>query len=521
MTAMNNTQVKSAWQFAVALTLIVGSGAAAAAEYTLTAQEFDKAMPDGTAVKMWGYALPGGSPSVPGPALRVPAGESLTIHLTNNLPQLINGGSVPTSVIVPGQRTALAPVMFTDSTGRQRVRSFAQETASTQTVTYHWTAPTPGTYLYHSGTHPQVQVQMGLYGAVIVEAGSSLAYPSVPISAEVTLLYSEVDPALHAVVANGTYGNAALANPVTSTLNYVPKYFLVNGEAYTPGVTLPLATGGPGSPTLLRLLNAGIDTRVPLLQGLDMKLVAEDGKLYPYPRTQYSALLPALKTIDAVIVPTADGNLPIYDRRLALYNNASAPGGMFRLLRTGGAPIAQADAYTLSEDTQLTVNASGVLGNDFSPSGALTAALVTTAANGTLALAANGSFVYTPNPNFYGTDSFTYSATTSGGASATGTVTLTVSPVNDAPTVVADTFTVTRAIASVLDVLANDYDLEGSPVTLFAVDNLSQQGGQVMITGTTITYTPPSGFVGTDGFQYVIADSEGLLAAGSVTLTVQ
>jgi hypothetical protein len=142
------------------------------------------------ALRMWGYALPGHTPSVPGPTLRVPAGESLTIRITNSLPQAINGGVVPTSVIVPGQNTALAPVMFTDTTGRQRVRSFTHETAATQTGVYTWASPQPGSCLYHSGTQPRCRCRWVCTNALIVSR-ANLAYTGSEHDTELTLLYSK------------------------------------------------------------------------------------------------------------------------------------------------------------------------------------------------------------------------------------------------------------------------------------------------------------------------------------------
>jgi hypothetical protein len=78
----------------------------------------------------------------------------------------------------------------------------------------------------------------------------------------------------------------------------------------------------------------------------------------------------------------------------------------------------------------------GVLSNDSDPVGLdLTAVLVTGPTNGTLTLGANGNFLYTPTSNFFGTDSFTYRASNGTTASAPVTVTLNVTPVNDAPTI--------------------------------------------------------------------------------------
>lgn len=105
------------------------------------------------------------------------------------------------------------------------------------------------------------------------------------------------------------------------------------------------------------------------------------------------------------------------------------------------APGVTADAHTTPEDTLLTVGAPGVLGNDTDPDGdALTAVLRATTPNGSLALAPDGSFTYQPNPNFSGTDSFTYRANDGQANSADQTVTITVTPVNDAPLANADAY---------------------------------------------------------------------------------
>ena len=67
-------------------------------------------------------------------------------------------------------------------------------------MSYTWTGVSPGTYLYHSGTNPTIQVQMGLYGAVTSDSAAGMAYPGVPYASEVLLVYSEIDSAVHAAV---------------------------------------------------------------------------------------------------------------------------------------------------------------------------------------------------------------------------------------------------------------------------------------------------------------------------------
>jgi VCBS repeat-containing protein len=98
------------------------------------------------------------------------------------------------------------------------------------------------------------------------------------------------------------------------------------------------------------------------------------------------------------------------------------------------APTAQPDSFTTAEDTPLTVDGRGVLGNDTDPNGdPLTAERVANVANGTLQLNSNGTFSYTPPANFRGTTTFTYRARDASSASEPVTVTVTVTPVNDAP----------------------------------------------------------------------------------------
>jgi len=84
------------------------------------------------------------------------------------------------------------------------------------------------------------------------------------------------------------------------------------------------------------------------------------------------------------------------------------------------------DTYTVTSGTVLNVPASGVLANDTSGNGPLTAQLVTGTAYGSLLLNTNGGFTYTPTNNFYGVDSFTYKATDGQTTSAVATVTLLV-----------------------------------------------------------------------------------------------
>jgi FtsP/CotA-like multicopper oxidase with cupredoxin domain len=310
-----------------------------AATYTLRADTTTMTMPDSAAITMWGFALVqydiGAGPvagdnivRVPGPILEVlPGDTTLTVNLTNNLPD-------PVSIVIPGQITTMTPVFFTDGQTRQRVQSFTSEAAALGGVaTYTWTDVKPGTYLYQSGTHPGVQVQMGLYGAVKKDHLSLQAYDSLTTvyNKEGIVLVSEIDPDLHAVVANLSYGTVdPVLNPkqITSPMDYAPKYFLINGDANLAGTGV--VQTGPifvGDRILVRLLNAGLKTRVPVLLGSYMTLLAQDGNLAPYPRETYDLTLTAGKTMDVMITPTVAGSLVLSDRRGFVTPGATAIGG--------------------------------------------------------------------------------------------------------------------------------------------------------------------------------------------------
>ena len=405
----------------------------------------------GTPVPMWGFGQDANPPTIPGPAIVVPPGDtSLTINLTNNLPE-------PVSIIIQGQITPMAPVFFNDaglpSNGmdpatppRRRVRSFTTETnPAGGTHTYTWTGLKPGTYLYQSGTHPGVQVQMGLYGSVAVQPAAGQVYAGVPYTKEVVVVLSEVNPALAAAIAANDYGPGL---GMTSPINYKPQYFLVNGAPYAPGSTISTDTLGATlnatDVVLVRFLNAGLrmhsmalfpPSAPPGVPTTYFSIVAEDGKPYQYARQGYSVFLPAGKTADALWTPPAAGNYAVQDRTLHLTNGAAVgDGGLQFVLAIGAgsaAPVANADAFRTAVNTPLTITAPGVLAND--TGAGLTVNFSSPASHGTAAVNANGSFSYTPTTGFSGIDSFTYTAN-NGATSNVATVTLTVSqPPNAAP----------------------------------------------------------------------------------------
>ncbi len=135
---------------------------------------------------MWGFAKNPGNFQMPGPILCVTEDVPVTINLTNNL-------SEPVSMVFPGQTGLSAPALPANGL-------LAPEAAPGGTVSYTFTPSEPGTYLYESGTNPHKQVEMGLYGALIVRPamGANFAYNDAATAfdpaREYLLLMHDIDP---------------------------------------------------------------------------------------------------------------------------------------------------------------------------------------------------------------------------------------------------------------------------------------------------------------------------------------
>ncbi len=243
--------------------------------FYLTAQPAYLNQPDGQAVYSWGYGCdpahaPAGfapaaitgafcnSMQVPGPTLIVTEGDTVTVNLLNGLPTAAGN----TSILFPGfQVTATGGV-----TGL-----LTQEAAPGGNVTYTFVASEPGTHGYSSGTQGDLQVEMGLYGALIVLpktvpavctsglraddqtvkkhwgepdyrlAAAAYDHPESCYDREYLFQWAEMDPRIHhqaetQVAATLASGVCAIAgNPLCSlniqTEPYHPAYFIINGRS--------------------------------------------------------------------------------------------------------------------------------------------------------------------------------------------------------------------------------------------------------------------------------------------------
>jgi hypothetical protein len=180
-------------------------------------------------------------------------------------------------------------------------------------------------------------------------------------------------------------------------------------------------------------------------------------------------------------------------------------------------PVAVDDNAATPQDTPVTIN---ILSNDFDPDAGdtLTVNSVTQGTHGSVTNNGN-NVTYTPALNFTGTDSFTYTISDGNGGTDTAIVTITVTSVNHPPVAVDDNATTSQDTPVTINVLSNDSDPDaGDTLTV----NLVTPGthGSVTINGSNVTYTPDSGFTGTDSFTYTISDGNDGTDTATVTITV-
>ncbi|MCG8604644.1 tandem-95 repeat protein, partial [bacterium] len=186
-------------------------------------------------------------------------------------------------------------------------------------------------------------------------------------------------------------------------------------------------------------------------------------------------------------------------------------------------PLAVDDSATTSEDIAVTID---VLANDSDSDGTIlagTVSVTTGPANGSSSIdGITGEITYTPNADFFGVDSLTYTVLDDDSiASNAATVSVTVTDVNDAPVAADDVTTTDEGNTVIVDVLANDSDVDGTFDVATVTVVASPANGTTSVNSSTgeITYTPSGGFSGNDSFTYTVQDDDGA-TSNPATVTV-
>jgi FtsP/CotA-like multicopper oxidase with cupredoxin domain len=306
--------------------------------FDLSASAAYVSQPDGATVYSWGYGCntaptgfspatiagatcPPGSMQLPGPTLIVNQGQTVVVTLHNNLPAAAGN----TSILFPG---------FDVSAAGGAAGVLAKEAPNGGSVTYTFVANIPGTHAYYSGTQGDLQVEMGLYGALIVlptsgdgvptgyttpsglpatchprSAGTTAtlpnghpdfrlaaaAYnnPSACYDREYLFQFSELDPRIHRQAEE--QAGLACTKPtgcmVVATEPYHPTYFMINGRSMPDDMDPNYAVQYPHQPyngnphmhpgelTLLRVIGTGRAQHPFHQHGNHVRLLARDGNL--------------------------------------------------------------------------------------------------------------------------------------------------------------------------------------------------------------------------------------------------
>lgn len=283
--------------------------------FTLVASADTVSQPDGAAIYAWGYGCDGApagyapfapptgtscpAMQLPGPTLIVHEGDVVTVRLRNGLPPAAG----PTSIVFPG-------FQVTASGGAPGL--LAQEAPPGGTVTYTFTATSPGTRAYYSGTQGDLQIEMGLYGAVVVlptrpPAGlpascvkgpyshAALAYDHKDACYDREYLFqlSEMDSRIHEAALAQVLACPTGPCPrvAVATEPYRPNYFLINGRSmpdlmdtnYAPGYPRQPYNANPhihpGERLLMRIIGQGRWQHPFHFHGNHARVLARDGDL--------------------------------------------------------------------------------------------------------------------------------------------------------------------------------------------------------------------------------------------------
>ncbi|MBF7073393.1 tandem-95 repeat protein [Glaciecola sp. MH2013] len=178
-------------------------------------------------------------------------------------------------------------------------------------------------------------------------------------------------------------------------------------------------------------------------------------------------------------------------------------------------PVAVPDTATTVEDTPLTID---VVANDTDPDGDTLTVIAATSPDGEVTINANGELDFTPNPDFTGVAIISYTLSDGTGQTVTGTATVDVTPVNDAPVASDQTLSTQEDTPLTFDPLINASDVDGDSLSISGV--VASSGSVVINPDGTVTFTPDPNFNGPVAITYLIDDGNGGTVAVTVNINV-
>ena len=260
--------------------------------FNLSAKAGYVSVADGGSIYSWGYTDTTGNMQLPGPTLIVTQGDTVTITLHNDLPKA--AGNV--SMVFMGQQVTASGGVSGELTN---------EAVNGGDVTYTFTPSKPGTYQYHSGTRSDLQVEMGLYGAMIVrpasvptcttmypdalESGAAYNHTGACYDREFLFVTSSIDYQLHKAVEQQSNGAGPIILPPDAFES--SEYWLLNGRVCPDTMavdgtdTLPhqpygsLAHMHPGEKILMRVVGGGREMHPFHHHGNHARVLARDGNM--------------------------------------------------------------------------------------------------------------------------------------------------------------------------------------------------------------------------------------------------
>jgi FtsP/CotA-like multicopper oxidase with cupredoxin domain len=235
----------------------------------LEAREFGWSVGSGRSISGWGY-----NGQVPGPTIEARVGDVLEVRLTNSLPE-------PTSIHWHGLRLPAAM----DGTSMTQ-----WPVASGATFTYRFKVPDAGTFWYHPHSNETVQMERGLYGALIVRGEDEPV-----LDAERVLMLDDLK-----LDRKGRL--AGFGGMIQSHDGREGDVRLVNGTAE------PELTMAAGQVERWRIVNAASARFVRLsIGGAPFRILGTDGGLLEAPVVASEVLLPPADRIDIAVGPFEEG----------------------------------------------------------------------------------------------------------------------------------------------------------------------------------------------------------------------